>query len=120
MKTMRERERLRIEKSFMVFDLTAEQKEWILEALDSKEWDWFEDCDGCTGVSELHWPTKYFPPCLRHDFDWMRGDGGWDGSKRFYELQRAYGVPVWRSALRSGAVTVVWYGFSRWEKRIKP
>ncbi len=109
----RESERKRIETSFEVFGLTTEQREWVLEAMDSPEWDWYEDCDGCTAVSEAHWPTKYFPPCLRHDYDWMRGDGGWEASVRFYELQRAYGMSVWRAGLRAGAVTVFWYGGAR-------
>lgn len=86
----------------------------VLEAIESDEWDWFEDCDGCTCVSELHWPTKYFPPCLRHDYDWISGKGDWAASRRFYELQRAYGVPVWRASLRSSAVTVAWYTWGRW------
>jgi len=107
----------RIVKSFDVFELSPELRRLIMEAIESKAWNWFEQCDGCTCVSELHWPTKYFPPCLRHDFDWIRGKGDLAASKRFYRLQRAYGVPVWRSALRAGAVTVVWYGWSRWKKR---
>ena len=88
----------------------------ILEAMDSGDWDWFEVCDGCTGVSQLHWPTKYFPPCLRHDYDWATGNGGLTGSKNFYDLQRAYGVPKWRSGLRAGVVTAVWYA---WRRRVK-
>jgi len=44
----------------------------------------------------------------------MRGDGGWAGSLRFYKLQRAYGIPAWRSGLRAGAVTVLWYGLAWW------
>jgi len=31
-------------------------------------------------------------------------------------LRRAAGLPVWRSALRAGAVTIVWY---TWEKRTR-
>ncbi len=113
----RETERRRIEKSFTVFDLSARQRELITEALDSNEWDWFRDCDGCTGVSQIYWPTIYFPPCLRHDFDWIMGNGGLAGSKIFYELQRAYGMTRFRSGLRSGAVTVVWYAWARWAQR---
>ena len=110
----REEERTRIEKSFDVFSLSEEHRALILEALDSEEWDWFRECDGCTCVSELHWPTKYFPPCLRHDFDWVRGKGDWVASRRFYDLQRAYGVPVWRASLRAGAVTAAWYLWGWW------
>lgn len=113
----RERERLRIEKSFDVFGLGGRERRWVLEALDSDAWDWYADCDGCTCVSELHWPTKYFPPCVRHDYDWARGKGNWEASQRFYRLQRAYGVPKWRSALRAGAVTLVWYALAKWGGR---
>ena len=107
-------ERCRIKRSFDVFGVSEEHRALIVEALDSDAWDWFRDCDGCTCVSELHWPTKYFPPCLRHDFDWARGRGGMRASRLFLALQRAYGVPVWRSALRTAAVTVVWYAWARW------
>jgi len=112
----RKSERGRIEQSFDVYGLTPEQRTAIIEALDSTAWDWFEDCDGCTCVSELHWPTKYFPPCLRHDFDCASGKGSWKASRRFYALQRAYGVPVWRASLRAGAVTVFWYAWGRWRR----
>ncbi len=112
----RESERVRIEKSFDVFGLSEAHRALILEALDSDAWDWFKDCDGCTVVSELHWPTKYFPPCLRHDFDWGTGHDGLTMSKNFFALQRAYGVPRWRSGLRTGAVTVVWYAWQKWKK----
>ena len=113
----RQSERARIEKSFDVFGLSDEQRAWVVEALDSDEWDWFRDCDGCTGVSELHWPTKYFPPCVRHDYDWMRGDAGWLAVRRFYFLQRAYCVPRWRALLRTAAVMVAWYSWGRWRKK---
>ena len=106
----------RILKSFDVFNIPEELQALVLEAITSEEWDWFEDCDGCTAVSELHWPTKYFPPCLRHDFDWIRGKGDWAASRRFYALQRAYGTPRWRAGIRAGAVTAVWYAWSRWRR----
>jgi hypothetical protein len=109
----RHSERRRIEKSFEVFGLLQRHRELIVEALDSDVWDWFRDCDGCTGVPDMYWPTKYFPPCLRHDFDWTIGNGGLDGSRTFYDLQRAYGMPRWRAGLRAAAVTVVWYGWSQ-------
>ena len=67
----------RIIESFDVLSVPADIQTLIREALDSDKWDWFEDCDGCTGVSDVYWPTIYFPPCLRHDFDWGTGNGGW-------------------------------------------
>lgn len=48
---------------------------------------------GCTCVSEMYWPTKYFPPCLRHDFDWQTGNGGWEANTRSetFKMERATG-----------------------------
>ena len=109
----RESERRRIIKSFDVFSLSEKHRTLVLEALDSDRWDWYEDCDGCTGVSEFYWPTRFFPPCLRHDFDCIRGKGDWTASHRFYGLQLAYGVPVWRAFLRAAAVTFAWYCWGR-------
>jgi hypothetical protein len=57
----------RIIESFEVLSVPRDIQIMIREALDSKHWDWFTDCDGCTCVSEMYWPTIYFPPCLRHD-----------------------------------------------------
>jgi hypothetical protein len=79
----RETERRRIMESFEVLNIPADVQALVVEALDSDKWDWFRDCDGCTCVSEMYWPTKFFPPCLRHDFDWQTGQGGWAANARF-------------------------------------
>jgi len=99
----------RIIESFNVFDVPGELQVLVVEALKSDKWDWYEDCDGCTCVSEVYWPTKYFPPCVRHDFDCFIGQGGWNASKLFYRLQRVYGMGRVRSWIRAAAVTVAWY-----------
>ena len=111
-------ERIRIERSFDVFHVGEAERAEIMEALDSEEWDWFADSDGCTAVSEMHWPTKYFPPCVRHDFDWRYRDGGMEATKRFYRLQRAYGMSKFRSGLRCTGVTLAWYGLCKWKKAL--
>ncbi len=93
----RETERRRI---LLSFDVPADVQALVREALDSEAWDWFRDCDGCTAVSEMYWPTIYFPPCLRHDFDCATGRNGWQASLRFYRIQRAYGVGAVRAGVR--------------------
>ncbi|MDD5707419.1 MAG: hypothetical protein PHR35_15965 [Kiritimatiellae bacterium] len=113
----RETERRRILNSFEVLDISPALRALVVEALESKAWDWFRDCDGCTFVSEVYWPTIYFPPCLRHDFDCIRGQGGWQACLRFYRLQRAYGVENYRSGIRTAAVTAAWYGWLRWRRK---
>ena len=109
-------ERHRIIESFDVFSVPEDIQALIREALDSDHWDWFRDCDGCTGVSEIYWPTIYFPPCLRHDFDCATGHNGWQASLRFYRIQRAYGVDAVRSGVRALGVTVAWWAWMRWQK----
>jgi len=45
-----------------------EVKHYIKAAYNSKEWDW-QQCDGCTLVSEMHSPKGVkFPPCVMHDY----------------------------------------------------
>jgi len=96
----------------------------IKEAYDSKDWRW-QDCDGCTAVSELHSPpgTKFWP-CVRHDYDCWRSAMAPDietadriraeGDRRFYRTQRAFGVGRARAALRVAGVRAAWWGFYRW------
>ena len=109
-------ERRRIEDSFDVFNVPGDIQALIVEALDSDKWDWFRDCDGCTAVSEVYWPTIYFPPCLRHDFDWRTGRGGWEANRRFYRIQRAYGVGRFRAGTRFVGVTLSWFGWFKWRR----
>ena len=45
------------------------------------------------------------------------GDGGLAGSKIFYRLQRAYGVPKWRSGVRTAGVTAFWNVWGRWRQK---
>ena len=105
----------RIIESFDVLNVPPEIQAEIREALDSKEWDWM-DSHGCTCVSEDYWPTIYYPPCLRHDFDWQTGNGGWTSNRRFYRIQRAYGVTRLESATRWLGVTLAWYTVAKWTR----
>ena len=107
-------ERHRIIESFAVFSVPEDIQALIREALDSKRWDWYRDCNGCTGGSEIYWPTIYFPPCLRHDFDCATGHNGLQASRRFYRIQRAYGMSAIRSGARAVGVTVAWLAWMRW------
>ena len=112
----RQTEYRRIVESFDVFGVPADIQALIREALHSEQWDWFKDCDGCTGVSEIYWPTIYFPPCLRHDFDCATGHNGLQTSRRFYRVQRAYGVDGLRSGIRATGVTLAWYAWLKWRQ----
>lgn len=102
-----------------MFDLPKDAAGEILECLHSLDWDWWEDCDGCTCVSEPGWPSKYYPPCVRHDFDWFTGHGGWLSNARFLRLNRLYCMEGWRANLRWAGVTVAWYGWAKWLKMLR-
>ena len=115
----RDREYRRVIESFDVLNVPTGVQALVRAALDSDKWDWFRDCDGCTGVSELYWPTIYFPPCLRHDFDCWTGHNGLQASARFYRVQRAYGMDAIRAGLRAAGVTVAWYGWGKWRKAVE-
>ena len=104
----------RIIESFDVLDIPGDVQNSILQALHAPEWDWFTRCDGCTCVSEMYWPTKYFPPCLRHDYDWQTGRGGWDANVRFYRIQRAYRMSALQAGTRFLGVTVSWFAWFKW------
>jgi hypothetical protein len=104
----------RIMHSFEFLNIPTSVRVLVREALDSREWDWFKDCDGCTAVSEVYWPTKYFPPCLRHDFDWQTGHGGWEANARFYRTQRAYRMSALHAGMRFIGVTASWYAWFKW------
>jgi hypothetical protein len=110
----KEQERARIIASFTVLHIPFREQCEIIEALDSHLWDWYNDCDGCTLVSEAYWPNRFFPPCLRHDFDFLTGNKGMEANNRFYRIQRAYRMSRVRSAGRWLGVTIGWFGWFKW------
>lgn len=61
----KEQELEKIKASMVVFDIHGMYKKLILQALEN--WDWYNECDGCTFVNE-NWNGDYFPPCLVHDY----------------------------------------------------
>jgi hypothetical protein len=105
----------RITNSFDLLMIPDSVRKEIVEALVSNKWDWFTDCDGCSCVDEIYWPTIFFPPCLRHDFDCeVTPDARWAANARFYRTQRAYRVSRFESGARWFGVTVAWFGWLKW------
>lgn len=111
-------ERARIEASYAVLNIPAREQAEINEALNSTNWNWYVDSDGCTAVSPVYWPTKYFPPCLRHDFDWFTGHGGDESNLRFYRIQRAYNMRRTESSVRYVGVEIAWWTWFKWRDMI--
>ncbi len=85
-------------------------REWIYRAYHDPEWDW-EDSDGCSCVSELHFPEGCrFPPCVMHDYFCECGErlgiSRATADQYFFEAMRDYRVSLWRATLRYTAVRV--------------
>ena len=87
--------------------LSDELISFIKDPYYSKEWDFLES-DGCSGwkISEFGWVTRFFPPCVSHDFycrqalkapsrkaaDSLRRWADWN----FFRANLAYGMPLWK------------------------
>lgn len=111
-------ERQRILNSFDVYDVPDQFKELIEKALNSTDWDWFNDMDGCTFVPN-YWKTKFHPACLVHDYYWRTGRGGYWSDRIFLELMRIYSLPKWQRTFRFVAVRVGWLSFYKWKHKRK-
>jgi hypothetical protein len=116
-------ERLLIEDSFVKYKIPITYRQLILTALDSQEWVWYKDCDGCTGVPDLTYMT-YHPACIVHDYLWVTGRGGKVADKLFYNLMLLYQKGSTVSRVRYIAVRIAWLGYYKWKhkfnKNVKP
>lgn len=99
-------QRERIIASLDVFNVSLRGRKYVMEALDSKEWNWQEDCDGCTFISE-NWEGIY-PPCLVHDYMWITGRGGYQSDLIFLDLMLEYKLPKLKAYFRFFAVRLAW------------
>lgn len=104
----------RIKASFFVYNIPPIAQRVILEALNFPEWDWFEDCDGCTAVPN-YWVNKYSPSCTVHDGHWRTGRGGKVSDVIFRYLCQLYGFPKYQSKKRFIGVRLAWFGFYKWK-----
>lgn len=111
-------QRRKIIESFELYNVPEILQNVILEALNSSEWDWFHDCDGCTMVAD-YWPSKFHPACLVHDFYWVTGRGGKEADLIFKEIMKAYALPPSLYIRRYIGVRVGWFAFYKWKHLVK-
>ena len=114
----RSMERNRILESFSIFSLPVCFQNLIIELLNSNEWDWFKDVDGCTAVAD-YWPSKYNPACTVHDGLWITGRGGIESDKIFRQLMLFYGMPKGHAQRRYIGVRVAWIFVYKWKHKSK-
>ena len=107
--------------------LSPKTEEFIMDAYDDRHkigWDWRES-DGCTGVSERYWVSRYFPPCVAHDYACERANRAKtrkeadkiraEGDKYFFKANLAYGLPWVVCVVRHIGVRSYWNFIGRWE-----
>ena len=88
----------------------------VEEALESDEWDFMTDYNGCTAVSELHYDYYVFD-CFVHDFLWITGRGGKIADKIFYDLMIARGLGKYIAKKRYIGVRIAWNTVYRWKHK---
>lgn len=98
--------------SFDFYNVPIEEEQWILQALhDDETWDWYEECDGATCVSEPGWPVSpvkdvaFMPPYVYHDYAWTKWGATWKSNYRMWRLQNTYKMERLRSGIRWIGVT---------------
>lgn len=85
----------------------------IKEAIFDKRWNPAIEFDGCSMVQDLYHP---FWPCLKHDYDWIVGEGGIEADKRFYNNLKQSGFATWRAKLWFFGVRAAWLLWYKWRK----
>lgn len=67
----------------------------IREALYSREWDFWTECDGCT-FAKKSFPTDFPPPCLVHDYLRQNNiEKPLDQDLIFKDLLEVFYMPKW-------------------------
>lgn len=101
------------------YDPRPEVAKWIMRAYNDPGWNW-EDCDGCTAVSEARFPKGYkYPPCVMHDYfcdNWKRlGLSRAFGDKMFFLAMLDFKMTLRRAMLRWAAVRAYWLLIGIWK-----
>lgn len=76
-------------------------------------WNPLEDYNGCNVIQDRLHP---YPPCLKHDFDWLVNGGGIKYDKEFMELCKAFGDSKYKAKLNFIGVRVGWLFYYKWKK----
>jgi len=78
-----------------------------------KRWNPMENYNGCNIIADRLHP---FPPCLKHDFDWLVLGGGIKYDREFKELCHSFGASKFKSKLNFIGVRIGWIFFYKWSK----
>jgi len=122
----------RMEISLVLYEPRREVVDAMLAAYNDPDWD-YKKSDGCTLVSELHFPPgSKFPPCVLHDhWCWKASQAKTRkeadkirraGDTLFFRAMLDYGVNPVRAAARWSGVRFYWTVLGTWTppKSLRP
>jgi len=113
----------KMQESIAFYKPRQEVIDFIMDAYNAHDWDW-RNSDGCTGVSEAHFPKGYrWPPCVGHDYTCWQSRRAKskkqadairrEGDRKFLMAMKDYGRPSmakWRWA----GVRLAYWAWYRW------
>jgi hypothetical protein len=86
----------------------------IKEIVFDKRWIPQEDFNGCNLVQDIYHP---FYPCLKHDFDWIVGEGGLKADQTFYNNLKKSGMLTIKAKIWFFGVRLGWLLWYKWKKK---
>lgn len=95
------------------YDVAPYLVSYIHEAVDSEEWDFYSQSDGCTFIRE-NWPDSFYPPCIVHDY--LRQNkisSEFEQDLIFKDLLDAFNKPKFKALLFFIGVRLSWFIFKR-------
>jgi hypothetical protein len=82
------------------------------EVIYDKRWDPVKEFNGCTLVQD---PLHPFWPCVRHDYDWVVGNGGIEADRRFYNNLKQAGMLSFKARMWFIGVRLGWVLWYKWK-----
>ena len=85
----------------------------IKETIFDKRWQPSQEFNGCNLVQDEFHP---FYACLKHDFDWIIGNGGIEADRTFYNNLKKSGMRTIKARFWFLGVRAGWVLFYKWKK----
>jgi hypothetical protein len=95
------------------YDVAPYLESYIHEAVDSEDWDFYSQSDGCTFIRE-NWPDSFYPPCIVHDY--LRQNkisSEFEQDLIFKDLLDAFKKPKLKALLFFIGVRLSWFIFKK-------
>lgn len=95
------------------YDVAPYLVSYIHEAVDSEDWDFYSQSDGCTFIRE-NWPDSFYPPCIVHDYlRQNKINSEFEQDLIFKDLLDAFKKPKLKALLFFIGVRLSWFIFKK-------